>query len=94
VAHGAGLAVVFPAWMKACASPRPESFRSVGRSVWNVEMDVFNPEAVARAGIERMEAFLIPLDWARNGRFGILMTAFLRWRTNAKRAIPGGGVTS
>jgi alcohol dehydrogenase len=25
--------------------------------VWNVEMDVFNPEAVARTGIERMEAF-------------------------------------
>jgi alcohol dehydrogenase YqhD (iron-dependent ADH family) len=25
--------------------------------VWNVEMDVFNPEAVARNGIEKMEAF-------------------------------------
>jgi len=25
--------------------------------VWNVEMDVFNPESVARAGIEKLEAF-------------------------------------
>jgi alcohol dehydrogenase YqhD (iron-dependent ADH family) len=25
--------------------------------VWNVEMDVFNPEAVARTGIEKMEEF-------------------------------------
>ena len=57
VAHGAGLAVVFPAWMKhtlrrdVAASPN-------GRSrVWNVDMDFCDPEAAAREGIATLEAF-------------------------------------
>lgn len=57
VAHGAGLAVVFPAWMKYVLEHDLDRFVQWSVRVWNVEMDVFNPEAVARAGIERMEAF-------------------------------------
>jgi alcohol dehydrogenase YqhD (iron-dependent ADH family) len=57
VAHGAGLAVVFPAWMKHVLHNDLNRFVQWAVRVWNVEMDVFNPEAVARAGIERMEAF-------------------------------------
>jgi len=57
VAHGAGLAVVFPAWMKHVLHNDLNRFVQWSVRVWNVEMDVFNPEAVARAGIERMEAF-------------------------------------
>ena len=57
VAHGAGLAVVFPAWMKHVLHNDLNRFVQWSVRVWNVEMDVFNPEAVARAGIEKMEAF-------------------------------------
>ena len=57
VAHGAGLAVVFPAWMKYVLHHDLNRFVQWAVRVWNVEMDVFNPEAVAREGIARMEAF-------------------------------------
>jgi len=57
VAHGAGLAVVFPAWMKHVLDHDLNRFVQWSVRVWNVEMDVFNPEAVARAGIEKTEAF-------------------------------------
>ena len=57
VAHGAGLAVVFPAWLKYVFQHDLNRFVQWSVRVWNVEMDVFNPEAVARAGIEKMEAF-------------------------------------
>ena len=58
VAHGAGLAVVFPAWMKHVMHQDLDRFVQWAVRVWNVEMDVFNPEAVAREGIARMEAFI------------------------------------
>lgn len=57
IAHGAGLAVVFPAWMKYVWKHDVNRFVQWSVRVWNVEMDVFNPEAVAQAGIERMETF-------------------------------------
>jgi alcohol dehydrogenase YqhD (iron-dependent ADH family) len=57
IAHGAGLAVVFPAWMKYVLHHDLNRFVQWAVRVWNVEMDVFNPEAVARAGIEKMEEF-------------------------------------
>jgi len=61
VAHGAGLAVVFPAWMKHVLHQDLDRFVQWSVRVWNVEMDVFNPEATARAGIEKMEAFFYSL---------------------------------
>jgi alcohol dehydrogenase YqhD (iron-dependent ADH family) len=57
IAHGAGLAVVFPAWMKYVLQHDLNRFVQWSVRVWNVEMDVFNPEAVARNGIQKMEAF-------------------------------------
>jgi alcohol dehydrogenase YqhD (iron-dependent ADH family) len=57
VAHGAGLAVVFPAWMKYVLKHDLNRFVQWSVRVWNVDMDVFNSEAVARAGISKMEAF-------------------------------------
>jgi len=57
VAHGAGLAVVFPAWMKYVWHHDVNRFAQWAVRVWNVDMDVFNPEAVALQGIARLEAF-------------------------------------
>lgn len=57
VAHGAGLAVVFPAWMKHVFTHDLDRFVQWAVRVWNVELDVFDREAVARAGIARLEGF-------------------------------------
>jgi alcohol dehydrogenase YqhD (iron-dependent ADH family) len=57
VAHGAGLAVVFPAWMKHVLKHDLARFVQWSVRVWNVDMDVYNPESVAREGIRRLEAF-------------------------------------
>lgn len=57
VAHGAGLAVVFPAWMKHTMKNDLNRFVQWAVRVWNVDLDVYNPEATAQEGIWRMEAF-------------------------------------
>ena len=57
VAHGAGLAVVFPAWMKNAVATDLARFAQWSVRVWNVEMDFFHPETTAREGIRRLEAF-------------------------------------
>ncbi|MBN1498574.1 MAG: iron-containing alcohol dehydrogenase [Spirochaetes bacterium] len=57
VAHGAGLAVVFPAWMKYTFKHDLNRFVQWAVRVWNVDLDINNPEAVALEGIKRMENF-------------------------------------
>jgi hypothetical protein len=57
VAHGAGLAVVFPAWMKFVLHHDLRRFVQWTVRVWNVDLNVFDPEAVAREGVARLEAF-------------------------------------
>jgi len=57
VAHGAGLAVVFPAWMKHVYKHDVARFARFASRVWDVEMDTFNPESTIIEGIRRMEAF-------------------------------------
>lgn len=57
IAHGAGLAVVTPAWMKyVCQHDIPRFCRFAAR-VFDVETDYFNPEKTALAGITKLEAF-------------------------------------
>ena len=68
VAHGAGLAVVFPAWMKSVLHHDLDRFVQWAVRVWNVELDVFHPEAVAREGIARLEAFFRSLGLATTCR--------------------------
>jgi alcohol dehydrogenase YqhD (iron-dependent ADH family) len=57
VAHGAGLAVVFPAWMKYTLQRNLNKFTQFAVRVWDVEYDFENPEATAREGIRRLEYF-------------------------------------
>jgi alcohol dehydrogenase YqhD (iron-dependent ADH family) len=58
IAHGAGLAVVFPAWLKFVMHHDLDRFVQWSVRVWNVEMNVFDPESVAREGIQKLEEFL------------------------------------
>ena len=57
-AHGAGLAVVFPAWMEHNMHQDVMRFAQVASRVWGCPMDFRNPEATAKAGIQAFRAFL------------------------------------
>jgi alcohol dehydrogenase YqhD (iron-dependent ADH family) len=57
VAHGAGLAVVFPAWMKQVYRTDVARFAQFAARVWDVEHSFADPERTAREGIFRLEAF-------------------------------------
>lgn len=70
-AHGAGLAVVFPAWMEYTMHQDVMRFAQLASRVWGCSMDFQNPENTARAGIEAFRAFLhsigMPLTLAELG---------------------------
>ncbi|MBA4421369.1 MAG: NADH-dependent alcohol dehydrogenase [Anaerolinea sp.] len=57
IAHGAGLAMMFPAWMRYVYKHNLNRFVQLAVRVWNVEQDHFDPEPTALAGIEKLEAF-------------------------------------
>ncbi|NDP20963.1 MAG: iron-containing alcohol dehydrogenase [Paludibacter sp.] len=58
VAHGAGLAVMFPAWMKYVMHHDIMRFAQFAVRVWGCEMDFQNPEKTALHGIECYEKFM------------------------------------
>ncbi|MCF0120059.1 MAG: iron-containing alcohol dehydrogenase, partial [Oscillospiraceae bacterium] len=55
VSHGAGLAVVWPAWAKFEYKNDVKRFARFAKNVWNIEKDT--DEESALAGIEAMKAF-------------------------------------
>ena len=57
-AHGAGLAVVFPAWMEYTMNHDVMRFAQVASRVWGCSMDFQHPEVTAKAGIDAFRAFL------------------------------------
>lgn len=57
-AHGAGLAVVFPAWMTYTMPHNVMRFAQVASRVWGCQMDFACPERTAREGIEAFKKFL------------------------------------
>ena len=77
IAHGAGLAMVFPAWMKHFYKHDVNRFVQFAVRVWNVEMDYFNPEKTALEGIRQLEAFWHSLGLSvRLSQSGITATDF------------------
>lgn len=58
VAHGAGLAVMFPAWMKYVMQHDVMRFAQFAVRVWGCEMNFQHPEKTALEGIARYEAFM------------------------------------
>ena len=71
VAHGAGLAVVFPAWMRYQMEHNIARFAQIAVRVWGCSMDFAHPERTALEGIERFEKFLtsigMPITFAELG---------------------------
>jgi hypothetical protein len=57
VAHGAGLSVIFPAWMRYLYRKEVQRFAQFAVRVFGLPMDFERPEATALAGIRSLEAF-------------------------------------
>lgn len=57
IAHGAGLAIIFPAWMKYVYTHDINRFAQFANRVWDVEMDINDLEKTALAGIRKTEEF-------------------------------------
>lgn len=57
ITHGAGLAILFPAWMKYVYKQDVNRFVQFASRVWDVEIDMNNLERTALEGIERTKNF-------------------------------------
>lgn len=57
IAHGAGLSIVFPAWMKYVLPKGPAKLRQFAVEVMGVADGGEGDEVLAQRGIERLEAF-------------------------------------
>lgn len=70
VTHGAGLAVIFPAWLTYMAANRPHKVAQYARRVWDVP-PTDNGQADATEGVARLKAFLrsigMPVTFAELG---------------------------
>ncbi len=70
-AHGAGLAVIMPAWMEYVMNHDVMRFAQTAVRVWGCHMDFANPENTAKEGIKRFRQFLssigMPINFAQLG---------------------------
>ena len=57
-AHGAGLAVIFPAWMQYNMNHDVMRFAQLASRVWGCPMDSQHPEITAQQGIQALRQFL------------------------------------
>ena len=92
-AHGAGLAVIVPAWMSFVAEHDVMRFAQFAVNVWGCEMDFSNPEKTAREGIEKFRFFLseigMPVTLSQLGAREEDIPLILKRRH--KRGYPFGG---
>ena len=65
-AHGAGLAVVFPAWMTYVLKHDVNRFAQIAVRVWGCHMDFACPEVTALEGIKRFKQFLTSIGMPVN----------------------------
>ncbi len=70
-AHGAGLAVIMPAWMEFVYKHNPMRFAQMATRIWGCEMDFEHPEETAVQGIHCFRSFLksigMPINFEQLG---------------------------
>ena len=70
-AHGAGLAVIFPAWMTYVMNHDVNRFAQLAVRLWGCNMNFAHPEETAKEGISRLKQFLtaigMPISFAELG---------------------------
>ncbi|MDF2612912.1 MAG: putative butanol dehydrogenase [Clostridia bacterium] len=57
IAHGAGLAIVFPAWMKYVYKENKDKFVQFAQRVMNVDFSAHHKDMIIEEAIRRLEAF-------------------------------------
>jgi alcohol dehydrogenase YqhD (iron-dependent ADH family) len=97
-AHGAGLAVVLPAWMEYVLPHDVSRFAQFAVRVWDCDMDFQHPEETAKEGIRRFRAFLkdlgMPQTLAELGITGDMddnIAAIVKHRGENPVGFPFGG---
>jgi alcohol dehydrogenase len=88
VTHGAGLAVVNPAWMRFAAKTRPARFAQFARRVMGVPAGQGDDLAGALAGVDRFEEFLRSLGCpTRLSELGIGEELLARYAQDTLRVV-------
>lgn len=71
VAHGAGLAVIMPAWMEYVIDTDVMRFAQMATRIWGVQMDFCDPRSTALKGIRAFRQFLhdigMPINFTELG---------------------------
>lgn len=92
VAHGAGLAIIFPAYLKYVMNHDIDRMVQYAVRVWNVDQDFANPQRTALEGINRLKAFYKSLGLPTSlTEIGITEEAFDYMANNCRRT-NGDGV--
>lgn len=93
-AHGAGLAVVMPAWMEYVLPHDPMRFARFAVNVLGCEMDFACPERTARQGVARLRAFFrglgMPTTFAEIGAKAEDIPAMTAHRAEKPNGFPFG----
>ncbi len=90
IAHGAGLAIIYPAWMKYVYKYNKERFLQYATEVWNVDYDFYDPERTILEGIRRQENFYKELGLAT--RLSGLNIPDDRFEEMAEKAVKAGSI--
>ena len=94
-AHGAGLAVVLPAWMEFAMPQNTAYFVRFAVNVMGCEMDNSNPEHTAREGIDRLRTFFrqlgMPVTLGELGARAEDIPAMVAHRAKKANGFPFGG---
>jgi len=62
IAHGAGLSILFPAWMKYVYKHDLNRFAQFANRVFNIDININNLEETSLKGIEALENFFTDID--------------------------------
>ena len=94
VAHGAGLAVIFPAWARYVLQENTARLAQYAVRVWNCDMSFDHPERTALEGIDKTAAFFKELGMpSKLSEFGITEAAIpemaVKCTNFGKRTLPG-----
>ena len=91
VAHGAGLSIIFPAYLKYVYKHDIARFVQFAVRVWNVDQSFENPERTALEGIARLESFLKSLGLpTRLTEIGLDESSFERIASHCRKTNDDG----
>ncbi|MCK5567704.1 MAG: iron-containing alcohol dehydrogenase, partial [Actinomycetia bacterium] len=90
IAHGTGLSIIFPAWMKYVYKYNMDRFIQFATRVWNVDHDFYDPEKTVLEAIKRQEGFFKELGLPT--KLGDLDIPDDRFEEMAEKAVKPGSI--